>query len=100
LSWPWQIKRIVLEHPRPLSESDLNAALAVAHENPVWRAVHQLIDTAIDNALENAIGAQGDNAQLNGYVGGTAHLRMLREELYNRRALGIEQLGVRVPEVR
>jgi hypothetical protein len=96
VNWPWQ-KRILLEHPRPLAESDLNAALAVPHDDPMWRCIHQLIDVAEENANENAAASVNHHGECAGYVGGASHLRMLRDELFNRRALGIEQLGTRVP---
>jgi hypothetical protein len=96
MTWPWQ-KRILVTHPRPFNEGELNAALAVSHEDPIWRAVHQLIDVAEANAHENASANVSDQGECAGYVGGAAHLRLLREELYNRRALGIELLGQRAP---
>jgi hypothetical protein len=79
--------------PRAFSESDLNIALAAAaDEHPIWRAVHQLIDVAEENANENAAASMDPPTVLAGYVGGAGHLRMLREELFNRRALGMEQI--------
>jgi len=98
MSWPWQIQRKVkIEHARVFSEGELDAALAVTHDNPVWRAVHQLIDVAESNANENAAANTNNPGDCAGYVGGAAHLRMLREELYTRRTLGIQELGLRAP---
>lgn len=86
-------KRLEIKKPRAFKESDLNIALAAAgDEHPIWRAVHQLIDVAEDNAIENAGANMDPHGMLAGYVGGASHLRMLREELHNRRALGLEQI--------
>ena len=96
MSWPWQIQRTFkIEHARVYNEGELSAALAVTHDNPVWIAVHQLIDVAEENANENAAASTNNAGDCAGYVGGAAHLRMLREEMHNRRAAGIEQLGQR-----
>jgi len=96
MSWPWQIQRKVkIEHARVFSEGELDAALAVTHDNPVWRAVHQLIDVAESNANENAAANTNNPGDCAGYVGGAAHLRLLRDEMHNRRAAGIDQLGQR-----
>src|SRR6516225_6157096 len=90
MTWPWQIRRgAKIERPRVYTESELNAALAVTHDNPVWVAVHQLIDVAESNANENAVARIDNLGECAGYVGGAAHLRMLREEMHNRRAAGI-----------
>ena len=95
MTWPWQ-KSIVIERQRALTESELNAALAVSHDEPLWRAIHQLIDVGETNAHENAAANVHDHGECAGYVGGGAHLRMLRDELFNRRSIGIEQLGQRM----
>lgn len=82
-------KRIKIEKARPLEENELNLILgATADEYPLWRAIMQLIDVAEDNANENASSNMDPLGALAGYVGGAAHLRMLREELYNRREVG------------
>ena len=89
-------KRIKIEKSRPFSEAELNLVLAgITDEAPLWRVIHQLIDVAEDNANENAASNMDPLGTLAGYVGGGAHLRMLREELHSRRALGQEQLEQR-----
>lgn len=85
---------VVFEQP-PLSEPQINAALAVALDHPMWRAVHQLITTAEDNANRNAQDSMDPPCVMAGYVGGASHLRMLRDELIDRREQGIKELGER-----
>ena len=89
----WRPEKIEITKPRTFSEVELNLALAaIADEHPLWRAVHQLIDTAEDNAIEQAGANMDPPTVLAGYVGGAGHLRMLREELYSRREIGRELL--------
>lgn len=88
-------KVIVVQTARALSEAQLNAALAVAADHPLWLAVHQLIVTAEDNANRNAQDNMDPHAVMAGYVGGASHLRMLRDELSDRREQGIKELGER-----
>ena len=89
-----------LGHPRhvaltgrpPLDERELNAACAMIDEkHPFWVAIHQLIETARDNALEDAAENMDPPGILGGYVGGASHLKILREELSRRRELGLAQ---------
>jgi len=87
--WKPQVRVVVRKQP-PLKEDVIDLALAVQEENSMWRAVHQLIDTAEENANENAA---ADLAGQREYVGGAKHLRVLREELIRRRERGIEILG-------
>ena len=86
-------RRIRVEKGKLLSENELNAALAVPKENTLWRALHQLIDTAEENAHENASASIDVPTGLAGYVGGAAHLRMLRDDLLSRREDGIKLIG-------
>lgn len=88
-------KIIVLVHNRVLSEAQINAALAVAEDHPLWLAVQQLIITAEDNANRNAQDNMDPPSVMAGYVGGASHLRMLRDELTDRREQGIKELGER-----
>ena len=84
-------KTIVVVKPAlALSEAQLNTALAVGSDTPLWRALLQLIDTAVENANDNASAPDVSWMQMAGYVGGAAHLRMLREELVNRRENGLQ----------
>jgi hypothetical protein len=81
-----------MQWPGHLSERELNAALAnleVTH--PAWVALLQLIDTARENALENADQNMDPPTILAGYVGGAAHLKLLGDELHYRRELGLVQ---------
>jgi hypothetical protein len=88
----WGLKRIVIQKQRELSERDLNAACATVDEkHPLWLAIHQLIITARENALENADQNMAPPGILAGYVGGAAHLKMLAEELHTRRETGLEE---------
>jgi hypothetical protein len=86
-------RTIRVEKGKELSEADLNAALAVPMDDRLWRALHQLIDTAEANAHENANANMDVPTVLAGYVGGAAHLKMLREELLSRREDGIKLIG-------
>lgn len=86
-------RTIRVEKSKELTENELNAALAVSKEDRLWRALHQLINTAEENAYENANASIEQPGTLAGYVGGAAHLKMLREELYSRREDGIKLLG-------
>jgi hypothetical protein len=86
-------RTIRIEKGKELTENELNAALAVAKEDRLWRALHQLIDTAEENAHENAWANMDPAGILAGYVGGAAHLKMLREELVSRREDGIKLIG-------
>ena len=86
---PWLRKTIEVKKARAFDETELNLTLgAIADEHPLWRAIHHLIDVAEDNAIENAGANMDPPGVLAGYVGGAAHLRMLREELYSRRKIG------------
>lgn len=78
---------------KELTEGELNAALAVAKGDRLWLALHQLVDTAEENAHENARASMDVPGVLAGYVGGAAHLKMLRDELYSRREDGIKLMG-------
>jgi hypothetical protein len=90
------LTRIIREEKKKgkeLKENELNAALAVPTDDRLWRALHQLIDTAEENAHENAWASMDPPVLLAGYVGGAAHLKMLREELLSRREDGLKLLG-------
>jgi hypothetical protein len=65
----------------------------VDEANPIWRALHQLIDTAEANANEEAAEQIGEPYQTTAYVAGAKHLRVLREELVARRNAGLTLLG-------
>jgi hypothetical protein len=86
-------RTIRVEKGKELTEEELNAAFAVAKDDRLWIALHQLIDTAEANAHENAWANMDPPAILAGYVGGAAHLKMLREELLSRREDGIKLIG-------
>jgi len=87
---PWKIE---IKKAPAFDETELNITLAaIADEHPLWRAIHHLIDVAEDNAIENASANMDPPTVLAGYVGGAGHLRMLREELHSRRAIGRELL--------
>jgi len=90
-------RTIRIESGKELTENELNAALAVSTEDRLWRALHQLIDTAEANAHENAWASMDPATLMAGYVGGAAHLKMLREELLSRREDGIKLIGGKVP---
>jgi hypothetical protein len=72
-------RTIRVEKGKELSEAELNAAFAVPMDDRLWRALHQLIDTAEANAHENAWASMDPPGILAGYVGGAAHLKMLDE---------------------
>ena len=93
----WAIRRRlrVIGPVDMLSEAQLNAALAVGEDNPMWKAVLQLIATAEENANRNAQDSLDPPTVLAGYVGGASHLRMLRDDLIDRREQGIKELGER-----
>ena len=86
-------RTIRVEKGKELTEAELNVALAVGTDDRLWRAVHQLIDTAEANAHENAWASMDPPTILAGYVGGGAHLKMLRDELLSRREDGIKLIG-------
>lgn len=86
-------RTIRVEKGKELTEAELNAAFAVPMDDRLWRALHQLIDTAEANAHENAWASMDPPMILAGYVGGAAHLKMLREELLSRREDGIKLIG-------
>jgi hypothetical protein len=86
-------RTIRVEKGKLLDENELNTALAVTKDDRLWIALHQLIDTAEENAHENAWANMDPPAILAGYVGGAAHLKMLREELLGRREDGIKLIG-------
>ena len=89
----WPRRRIRVEKGRLLKENELNVALAVSAEDRLWLALHQLIDTAEANAHENAWASMDPPTLMAGYVGGAAHLKMLRDELLSRREEGLELIG-------
>lgn len=86
-------RTIRIEKGKELTEAELNVAFAVSINDPLWRALHQLIDTAEANAHEQAWASMDPPGILAGYVGGAAHLKMLREELLSRREDGIKLIG-------
>jgi hypothetical protein len=90
-------RAIRIEKGKELTENELNAAFAVSKEDRLWRALQQLIDTAEENAHENAWASMDPATLMAGYVGGAAHLKMLREELLSRREEGIKLIGGEVP---
>jgi hypothetical protein len=96
--WWWRRPQTVIVYQRPLTEEQINAALAVDQNEPLWRAVLQLIMTAEDNAHNNAAVNMDPPTVLAGYVGGAEHLRMLRDELVDRREAGLAELGPRKRE--
>jgi hypothetical protein len=75
-----------------LTEAEIDRALAVREELPLWRAVLQLINTAEENANHNAAEDIDHYGTCAGYVGGAEHLRMLKEELERRRVEGLRKL--------
>jgi len=86
-------KVIIVKKEKELTETELNQALAMLDiESPVWRALMQLIETAEENANENAGANMDPPTVMAGYVGGRSHLRMLRDDLINRRDLGLQSL--------
>lgn len=89
----WPKKTIEVKKQRELSERELNAACALGETSqlPLWKAIHQLIDTAEENANELAAANMDPPGLLAGYVGGAAQLRLLRADLYARRDLGKAQ---------
>jgi hypothetical protein len=86
-------RTIRVEKGKELTEAELNTALAVPMDDRLWRALHQLIDTAEANAHENAWASMDPPGILAGYVGGAAHLKMFRDELLSRREEGIKLIG-------
>jgi hypothetical protein len=88
----WFQPKVIIEivKRRELSEEQLNAACAMGDgSHPLWLAVHQLIDTAEENANEDASENMDPPGLLAGYVGGSKHLRLLRADLLRRRELGL-----------
>lgn len=97
------MRRPIVPAPGPykrFDEEQLDLALAhPALPEPSWAAILQLIDTAEANANEEAAEDIHQPTVMAGYVGGAKHLRILRQELENRRAKGLELLG-RVTKVK
>jgi hypothetical protein len=93
----WFTRTIRIEKGKELTENELNAAFAVSKEDRFFRALLQLIDTAEENAHQNAFASMDPPTVLAGYTGGAAHLRMLRDELLDRREEGIRLIGGEVP---
>lgn len=92
MSW-WPNKTIVVRKHREFNERELNLACALGETSQaiLWKAVHQLIDTAEENANELAAANMDPPGLLAGYVGGAAQLRLLRADLYARLDLGKAQ---------
>ncbi len=95
MKWFVRQIRVVVRKQPPLKEEMIDLAMALKEESLVWRALHQLIDTAEENANENAAMFLVEQRE---YVGGAKHLRMLREELVRRRDRGIAIMGAAKPE--
>jgi hypothetical protein len=93
LSWFKKTTVVRRRQDEELSERELNLACALGETSQLilWKAVHQLIDTAEENANENAAANMDPPALMAGYVGGAAQLRLLREDLYARLAQGKAQ---------
>jgi hypothetical protein len=89
----WFQKTLVVRRHKELSERELNLACALSETSQaiLWKAVHQLIDTAEENANDNAAANMDPPALMAGYVGGAAQLRLLRDDLYARLEQGKAQ---------
>jgi predicted DNA-binding protein len=88
-------KTIVVRKAEELDERELNLACAMGETSQafLWKAVHQLIDTLEENAIADAAANMDPPGLLAGYVGGAAQVRLLREDLYRRQALGKIERG-------
>lgn len=85
---------VLLRAPE-MSEREIDTALAVAPTHPFLVALLQLIETARENAVVNAQEAAENPTKMAGYVGGIAHLMMLRDEIIRRRELVAEEIRLR-----
>ena len=86
----WYSRRpiIVVTSPR-LSEVEMNAALALSKDSPIFKTLLQLLGDFCEDAVRGAVNSVGDN-KATAYIGGWEHLDSFREELLRRREEGLK----------
>lgn len=88
----WFLKRIELVRTPSMSEAEINTALRVADNNPLWCAIVQMLDEWKEEAVSNASAESIENNALamSGYLGGAEHLQSFKLELIRRRSQQIQ----------
>jgi len=84
------VRHVVVVSGPQMTEDELTAACKVAENNPLWLAVHQLIDTLERNWQQQQWLAIENTNRVLALAGGAEILEQLRDDLVARRA---ESLG-------
>jgi hypothetical protein len=87
-------RRILIVRPKRFDEDQLNRVFAVEETHEMFQALLQLLETAKENAHDNAAAElKGNNPLLvAGYTGGAQHIDMVREDIVARRQLGLKAI--------
>jgi hypothetical protein len=91
-------RHVVVVAAPQLTEDELTAACRVADTNPLWCAVHQLIDRLEYNCQQKQWIYLENNSRLLGYIGGAEHLEQLRDDLVARRDASLGTLRRTLPK--
>ncbi len=83
--------RVVVRTGKELSPRELQSALCVGEDHALWRAVHQLAEAQIEDAVAETLDPdhQGKPHLLNYYAGAAAHLGRFQAFLIEERAKGL-----------
>jgi hypothetical protein len=76
---------IVISHA-PMNERELAGAFRVPDNNPLWRAIHQIIGEELRQVRSVATQSVKDHGILASWVGGMEALERLRARLIDERA--------------
>lgn len=87
-------RRIVFARAQPLDEDQLNRVFAVPEKHEMFQALLQLLETAKQNAHDNAAQELKYNNPLliAGYTGGAQHIEMVRDDIISRREIGLKAI--------
>jgi hypothetical protein len=82
--------RIRILTKEPLSDSEINMALAFGEDEPAWRALVQLFEKAKADCIETAAdNIQVSNNSVVSEICGWDHLDAFQRELFDRRQKGL-----------
>lgn len=84
-------RELIIVSQRPLEKRELLAALRVAEDNPLWRAVHQIIEEELRATREMANVSVKDHGILASWTGGAEALERIRTRLSQDRLTALGQ---------
>jgi hypothetical protein len=82
-------RRVRVVPERRLPPGDVYRALAVANDDPQWRAMHQLLDAAVGDLVEAVSAARLADGERAHAAGGIDALRDFQGRLLEARSLGL-----------